>query len=129
MKRGILVVVSVALLLFGLPPADGQPRASDPGQRSALAPDNYDLVFLADTRPVLIRLHVRIDGKPLPQAWDDFVAALFRYLDRDGDGVLSQDELQRAPRPQVLLQLLRGNVLAMRTASGRPTPELQVSLV
>jgi Ca2+-binding EF-hand superfamily protein len=128
MKRGILLVVSMALLLFRMAPAEGQIRVSDPDRHPAAVPDDYDLVFLGDTRPVLIRLHVRIDGKPLRQAWDEFVAALFRYLDRDGDGVLSQEELQRAPRPQLLLQLLRGNLLASAAAS-RPKPELQVSLV
>src|SRR5262249_54188188 len=60
---------------------------------------------------------------------EDFIDLLFRYLDKDGNGVLSQEELQRAPRPQLLLQLLRGNPTEMRAASGRPTPELHVSLV
>jgi Ca2+-binding EF-hand superfamily protein len=129
MRRGIFLVVSVTLLFSSSMLARGQPGASAPVQRSALAQDAYDLVFLGDTRPVLIRLHVRIDGKPLRQAWDDFMAALFRYLDCDGDGVLSQEEVQRAPRPQLLLQLLRGNFLGMRPANSRPTPEIQVSLV
>src|SRR5438105_3286739 len=128
MKRGILLVVSVALLVFRIALADGQPGASTSDQHSAIAPDNYDLVFLGETCPVLIRLHARIDRKPLRQAWDDFMTSLFRYLDRDGDGVLSQEELQRAPRPQLLLQLLRGNLVS-GTATSRPKPELQVSLV
>ena len=99
-----------------------QPRSSGPK-------DAYDLVFLGETHPVLIRLHVRRDGKSLRQTWDDFIDSLFRYLDRDGNGVLSQEELVRAPRPQMLLQLLRGIPAEMRAAAGRPRPELQVSLV
>src|SRR5262249_54612147 len=67
--------------------------------------------------------------KPLRQAWADFIVGLFRYLDRDGDGVLSQEELQRAPRPQMLLQLLRGNPSEMRMTTSRSAPEFQVSLV
>jgi Ca2+-binding EF-hand superfamily protein len=129
MNRGIFLVLSAALLPACLVRARDQPGPSDPAQHPAVAKDGYDLVFLGDHRPVLIRLHVRSDGKPLRQAWNDFIDSLFRYLDRDGNGVLSQEELQRAPRPQLLLQLLRGNVTETRTPTSRPMPELQVSLV
>jgi Ca2+-binding EF-hand superfamily protein len=59
--------------------------------------DVQDFVFLAEARPLLVRLHVRADGKPLPVAWDDFVKHLFAYLDVNGDGVLSKQEAERAP--------------------------------
>lgn len=129
MERGIILGLSAAALLCSLALADARREDVVLEQRPSPPPDAYDLVFLGETRPVRIRLHVRIDGKPLRHAWADFIDGLFRYLDRDGDGILSQEELQRAPRPQLLLQLLRGNPSEMRTASSRSGPELQVSLV
>ncbi len=69
--------------------------------------DVQDLVFFAAKRPVLIRLHVRVDGQPFRDAfeaaWGDYLKALFRALDRDGDGFLSPEEAARAPAPPLLL--------------------------
>jgi Ca2+-binding EF-hand superfamily protein len=65
------------------------------------AAEVQDLVVLADGRPVLVRLHVSIDGKPFRAvhqgAWDDYVNGLFAYLDADGDGKLSEAEASRMP--------------------------------
>src|SRR5713226_3532040 len=127
MKRAMLCVMSAAACALAV--AEARPPAAEPAQRPLAARDGYDFLFLGDTRPVLIRLRVRIDGKPLQQAWDDFIDSLFRYLDRDGNGVLSEEELQRAPRPQLLTQLLRGNFSDVRPATSRSVPEVQVSLV
>jgi Ca2+-binding EF-hand superfamily protein len=129
MKPGSFAVVAVALLTTWLALGGQQPAAGDSAQQPPAPKDAYDLLFLGETHPVLIRLHVLMDGKPLRQAWDDFIDRLFRYLDRDGNGVLSREEQLRAPRPQLLSQLLRGYPPDMRAATGRPTPELHVSLV
>ena len=77
----------------------GLALAAAPGQAPdrPAADDAQDFVFLAEARPVLVRLHVRVDGKPLQAAWDDFVKYLFDYLDVNGDGVLSKEEAARAP--------------------------------
>src|SRR5262249_40070707 len=65
--------------------------------------DVQDFVLLTDARPVLVRLHVRIDGEPFRAVWNDFMRHLFETLDVNGDGVLDQDELARAPSVQWLL--------------------------
>ena len=54
------------------------PAAEPPAK---VADDVQDFVFLGEARPVLVRLHVRIDGKPLQAAWDDCIEYLFGYLD------------------------------------------------
>src|SRR5262249_61469790 len=46
------------------------------------------------------------DGHPsatvYQAAWDDYLKALFRHLDRDGDGFLNEAEGQRLPPPMQL---------------------------
>jgi Ca2+-binding EF-hand superfamily protein len=64
--------------------------------------DVQDFVYLGDKGPLLIRLHVRIDGKPLVEVWEQFMGRLFDYLDVDGDGVLNKAEAARVPPAPVL---------------------------
>jgi Ca2+-binding EF-hand superfamily protein len=87
---------ALLLLASGLALAAAPPSARAPA-------DVHDLVFLAEARPVLIRFHVRVDGKPVRAAWDDFLKYLFGYLDVDGDGVLSKQEAERVPSVQQVL--------------------------
>jgi Ca2+-binding EF-hand superfamily protein len=108
----VLLLVWAILLVLPVPAA---PPAEDKGQgtrdKGQTMADEFDLVFFGDMRPVLLRVHVQIDGKPYGEAWDAFIAKLFKYLDRDGDGVLSKEEAERAPTGQFLLRLLHGNAL------------------
>jgi Ca2+-binding EF-hand superfamily protein len=76
--------------------------AEGPKQAPPAQPQYQDIVYFADKRPVLLRLHVTIDGKPVVAAWDEYVARIFRYLDANGDGVLDQAEALRVPAPQAL---------------------------
>jgi Ca2+-binding EF-hand superfamily protein len=82
--------------------------------------DVEDIVFLADERPVLVRLHVRVDGQPLRKAyqdaWTDYVKHLFRYLDRDGDGFLSEVEARRLPAARPLLAPAGGASMPVNVA-------------
>ncbi|HYT88658.1 MAG TPA: EF-hand domain-containing protein [Gemmataceae bacterium] len=67
-----------------------------------------DFVFLAEARPLLIRVHARIDGQSLQAAHDDFLKYLFRHLDINGDGVLSKEEAARAPTLESILSGVPG---------------------
>jgi Ca2+-binding EF-hand superfamily protein len=91
-----------ALLLLGaaLPLLAWAASAADRPQtrpEASAADDVQDFVFLGEARPVLVRMHVRVDGGSLQAAWDDCIDYLFRYLDVNEDGALSKDELERAP--------------------------------
>jgi Ca2+-binding EF-hand superfamily protein len=101
-----LVLLTTCLLVAAKPSAPPA-KAND---------DVQEFVFLSEARPVLMRLHVRVDGKPLPAVWDDFLKYLFVYLDRNGDGVLSKDEAEGIPAPEQLtggiFGLFRGNAAA-----------------
>jgi Ca2+-binding EF-hand superfamily protein len=90
-----LVRPTAALLLVGLTGLALAPAAA-PMTRPASA-NEQDIVFLAESRPILVRIHARIDGKPVESAWADFMKYLFAYLDVNGDGVLSKEEAERAP--------------------------------
>src|SRR5262249_45282482 len=64
--------------------------------------DTQTLLYLGDPRPVLVRMHVLIDGKPYSTAWDGFMKKLFEYLDVNGDGSLSKEEAARVPTVNLL---------------------------
>jgi Ca2+-binding EF-hand superfamily protein len=70
--------------------------------------EGYDLVFLGEARPLLLRMYVEIDGRPLQAHWDDFIAEMFKYLDVNGDGVLSRAEAARTPPLAVLSNVFAG---------------------
>ena len=63
----------------------------------AVADDVQDVLFLGPARPALLRLHVRIEGKPFREAWRAYFDKLFAELDRDKDGRLSKQEAASAP--------------------------------
>jgi Ca2+-binding EF-hand superfamily protein len=96
-------------------------RVGPPEQQPSRGDDVQDLVFLGEARPVLIRLHVRLDGKTIQQAWDDYVKHLFAYLDVNGDGVLDADEAERVPSIEQIQAGILG-VFAPRRRAARPAP-------
>jgi Ca2+-binding EF-hand superfamily protein len=59
-------------------------------------------MFLSPTHPLTVRVHVRLDGKTLERAWDEFIDYLYKYTDADGDGTVTAKEAESAPRPELL---------------------------
>jgi Ca2+-binding EF-hand superfamily protein len=102
----LLTAAAVALALLPWAAAADDPPPATP--QSAGGADFQDVVFLRGPRPVLLRLHLRIDGKPFQAVWDDYLDTLFDFLDRDNDGVLNFEEAGRAPRAQALAQQVQG---------------------
>jgi len=101
-----------SLLLLPAMTAQDAPKAAAkkvPEAIKLLAPTQYkDFVFLASQRPVLIRLHVQIEGKPHYEKFFDFFKELFAQFDRDKDGVLSIEEVKIVPQAQFLQRQLQG---------------------
>lgn len=115
LRCGAALACGLALLASLAGPADRAQALAPPRSQA------QDFVFMAEARPVLIRVHARIDGKPVQQAWKEFMQSLFRQLDTNGDGVLSQNEAERAPSPN----LLRAGILgALPGAGGGTAPKL-----
>jgi Ca2+-binding EF-hand superfamily protein len=102
MKRLLFLAVAGFAAFWAAPTA--APRAADAPHKDAVKPaaDYQDIIYFADSRPVLIRLHVTVGGRPLSAVWDDFVTKVFNYLDTNGDGYLDRDEVQRVPSADVL---------------------------
>src|SRR5262249_23317941 len=88
-------------------------------QIMSLLPDTQELIYFGANKPTLVRLHLRSMGRPYTVPWNDYVHSLFQFLDRDGNGWLSKEEAERAPRAQNLRSLLAGNFF---TAGPGPTP-------
>jgi Ca2+-binding EF-hand superfamily protein len=88
-------------------PASPEKPAVEPGPDSR--DDCQDLLFLGESRPVLFRLRIQIDGEPYRayhrKVWEDCIKVLFAHADRNGDGRLSADEAARLPQPQVTAPL------------------------
>jgi Ca2+-binding EF-hand superfamily protein len=116
MKRDFLILALLTALSPWALAAQDPARSADP---AAAASDVQDIIFFGDTRPVLIRLHVQVNGKSFRDGWNEFVRDLHKFLDLDGDGTLNQAEAERTPLPQVLFApnvLLGGtNPVALRT--------------
>ena len=69
--------IVTAAVLFALVPLA---CAADPPAED----DAQDALLLADAGPVLLRLHVRIDGRPVSAAWQHYLDRLFADLDQHG---------------------------------------------
>jgi Ca2+-binding EF-hand superfamily protein len=93
MRTHILLTVAAVLVCAGSAVAD---EAKKP------AKDAQDFVFLGDTRPVLVRLRLFNEGKPHQEAWEEFIGFLLKYADKDNDGVLAKEEVDRLPPPSFL---------------------------
>jgi hypothetical protein len=79
-----------------------------------VAPVTQDLLYYGAGRPIIIRLHLFLDGKPSGDVWQHYVERLFALADRDGDGVLTEAELQLAAE---LDDPLREELQAVLTSS------------
>src|SRR5581483_7474419 len=47
--------------------------------------DKLEVVFLGEGRPLFMRFQVSLHGKPARQVWQQRIAELFQFLDRDKD--------------------------------------------
>jgi Ca2+-binding EF-hand superfamily protein len=65
--------------------------------------DVMDVVIFGNARAAFVRVRVAIGGQGYKTTWGEFVVRLHAYLDRNGDGVLTVDEANKAPWTQLLL--------------------------
>src|SRR5262249_11022249 len=101
MHRAATLLPLAAVLLY-------LPSSGEPPRLAPIAGDEQDLIFLDDSRPYRIRLHLQQDGRPAQRLWESYIDSLFAFLDADGDGSLSPRELAQAPSAEQFNQQLLG---------------------
>jgi Ca2+-binding EF-hand superfamily protein len=112
--------VAVALIPCFAPAAE-PPKPVAPAERPAPS-DIQDLAFFSDSRPLLIRLHIQLGGKPYQAGWDEFLGTIFRYADRNGDGVLTKAEAERVPKADYLREQLQAFFIRSYPLTGNNAP-------
>jgi Ca2+-binding EF-hand superfamily protein len=109
MRASIVLLVLLAGVVIGAAPAEKPVTAPNPPR--PIPGDAQDLVLFLDSRPCLIRLHLQVKGRSFQTNWDETVDHLFRYLDVDGDGILSRKEAALAPSIAQWVQLMGGTLV------------------
>lgn len=104
----LLLALLAAVSALAAEPAKPSPRA-----------DALELLLLVGDAPARLALRVEVDGKSVPDIWDDTFAKLHAYCDRDGNGTLNKAEAARLPSPFALRQVLWGQFVP---AAGDPPP-------
>jgi Ca2+-binding EF-hand superfamily protein len=96
MKRLLCLPLALACVCLSLraPAADRDSKTPD---------DVQTIVYFGDRWPVVIRVHLRIDGEAHREAWQAFMDEMFDYLDVDKSGKLEKKEAAAAPPPGVLV--------------------------
>ena len=75
-------------------------------------PGHQDLLYLCVGRPVVIRLHLYINGEPFGRPWGRYAQRLFATADQNGDGRLTASEREAAASPDDPLHAELVNVLS-----------------
>ena len=86
----------MVLALAAAPPQEPAPAAAESDAAR-------HLIFLAENRPIFVRLRVTSQGRPFEASWIDSVRTLHASLDRNGDGTLTTKEAD----PKVVTALVR----------------------
>ncbi|QDV34090.1 hypothetical protein [Tautonia plasticadhaerens] len=74
---GVLLAEKLPDTLFAVSPAD----------------EVLDLVVMADDHPIVVRYRISVGGVGHRLAFGEFIVRLHAYLDADGDGILSPEEV------------------------------------
>ncbi|OWK41760.1 hypothetical protein [Fimbriiglobus ruber] len=108
---GPVALLAAVVALSGSPSAGAAPAAKA---------EPLDVLYLTDARPVVLRLHLTSNGKPLQDAWAGFADILFAKLDADKNGRLEEKELTRL-RPTLAL-VMGLNPRGSAASAARPQP-------
>jgi Ca2+-binding EF-hand superfamily protein len=106
---GASLLAGLALAFALSPPTSAQaPRPLPPVRVKAPAPaagEVQNIAFFGGPRPILLRVRVLVDGSSLSAAREKYAKRWLEFVDRDGDGVLNEDEARLVPSAQMLQQL------------------------
>lgn len=115
MNTAKLMAFLAAVILVGPTVADDKPATTG---------DIQDFVYFAEGRPLFVRAHVRVDGKSYQAVWGEYVDKVMKFLDKNGDGVLTGKEIEQMPP----IQFLTGNLAMMSPViKGKPGESLDAN--
>ncbi len=105
---------------------DHASRVGPPFKRSEAAKviDTFELVFLARTRPVRVRVVTQVAGQTLNERFEAHLGEMFKAADRDTDGTLNRYECELVFSKTEFRSMLAGG-FAFRGQSGA-LPSLEV---
>ncbi len=106
-------MIRFALVLFLMFAGFLQTRADE---SAAAQGDVVDVLCMFDSRPVVVRLHITSDGKPILEAWNHFADVLFAKLDADHNGVVDETEWGRVSQIMLLLSEFPNSTLEVAAA-------------
>jgi Ca2+-binding EF-hand superfamily protein len=69
--------------------------------------DVQDLIYLASSRPIVIRIHVHVEGKSLYEFRSAVAKRIFDSLDADHNGTLEKKEIEGIPTPEMFAAAAR----------------------
>jgi Ca2+-binding EF-hand superfamily protein len=132
MTRYLLPLLFASTASAAPPAAPGLPRPTGPRGDSFLAglaepttvakpvrpkfeldpkahfPDTLEIVYLANAKPIRVRVTLTANGKPLGELWQGHLKKLFAAFDRDRDGYLNRFEVDNIFSPKGIAGLLGG---------------------
>ncbi|HET6328200.1 MAG TPA: hypothetical protein VFG04_26185 [Planctomycetaceae bacterium] len=82
--------------------SDKSPKATVAQADRQDAAESVDLICLSTKRPILVRLHISVDGGSISQYRAAIARRLFDALDADKNGILEGNELKALPTPQMV---------------------------
>ncbi len=110
MNRFIFLLAAALLAGFG--------QGSHAQSKIEAPPDAFDLVFIQDSGPVLIRIKVCVGVESVQALFQAHLKKWFDYLDVNHDGKLDAKELKGVSKVSSMAQLLRTRMLpAYQSAS------------
>jgi Ca2+-binding EF-hand superfamily protein len=131
-----LVAVLLALgTLVAAPPIAASfddPKNASPPTKAENAAETVDLICLASKRPIVIRLHISVDGKSISAFQAAIARRLFDTLDADKNGLLEGKELAALPTPQMVAGAGRepgtlpgeaASIATLASEKGKVTPD------
>ena len=95
--------MKTALAVFVLTGVAFAAQEPTPAQDTANREADRHLIFLAENRPIFVRLRVMTQGRPFEASWIESVRTIYACLDLNGDGTLTTKEAN----PTLLNALVR----------------------
>jgi Ca2+-binding EF-hand superfamily protein len=102
----VLVLFTSLVAVLKLPAAEPAPTKESKRKGEA-----FDILYLSDARPVVMRIHVTLNGQSVQESWTQFADTLFTKLDSDKNGKIDEKEIANL-RPMIrILSTQSGPIL------------------